>query len=955
MVRAHAADAPPYVLVKDGEPRCAVIVPARASVVERHAADELRQFLNKVSGAEVAERGHREAGLFSIFLGTPATCPEIGSFGVREEVERLSSEGFLLQADDRGLLIAGRTPRGVLYGVYAFLEEQIGLRWFFPGEAGEYCPSKPTVAIGRIRESQEPAFTTRSLCLTCTSIGARMIDTWNWMVRNRMQIRAHSKHIYRMHPEEFAKRDAVAKGGGHVLKRLVSDSLFEGHPEYFGLVRGQRLRQARTERGVTQPCTSHPRVIDLAERGIVSYFNDVPRGGLFYLGNNDGSGWCECRACAALDPAWERKRSLVPTRFYTFTNAVCQGVHRQCPNAELWGWGYQAFQQPPTRVEPDPRLRILIALHGRCFRHSLGDTSCPANEKYRSLLGKWLEFGNEIIAREYYSCFVDTRGPTPDSIVYLSMERIVAEDILYHHRIGMRGWIDEVPPPDGRFGPAWDRREIRESWRARFRIYYVAAKLLWNPRQNVDELLRDLDEKVYGPAASAMAKYRALLGECWRETPGHFTYGTPYASIGRCLARPGAKEQLLACLAEAQEAARGSKLVLVRIALDREYLALAWERTYHLCQAMPSRDVHVRRRERAIEVDGALDEEDWKRVDYVTGFSARVGRLAEHQTFVRMLYDPEYVYLAIEAQEPLTDQLRIDHHDRDCQVWKDDDIELFMDPQGAGECYYHLVVNPVGALYDAKCELSKGFEVEHDVECDIATKVMAGKWVVEMRLRASSLGTEIRDGDRWKATIGRMRRAGGARESSTWMDGSFHQPASFRAVVFGDQGVIQNGGFEDVFVLDTKALLRQFGRKGWRYGTDPPRLPRSWYLHDGHPGSASLVEDGAHSGRRAWRIEDGWVHQRMTGQLSRDQSIRVQFWARGQGKMTVAVYLYRQAEDDRLRFEKTDIVERIPLKSEWQAYQLAYSPSPQDPRVGTLAFWVDGVAVLDDVHVTGGR
>jgi len=950
----HAAAPRIFTLVEGGTPNCAIILSDDASPIEKHAAEELRGFLRKVTGADVPQQSSARPGVYCLWLGTPATCMRIRAAGALDEVGGLDDEGFVLRADEQGLLIAGKKPIGVLYGVYAFLEKQVGLRWFFPGPDGEYCPKQATIRIPALDVAQNPAFTTRSLTLTCIHPAGPFDDVWDWMARNKMQITG-IKHPYATeHLDQYFKRGAFFRGGGHVLPRFVPESLFEAHPEYFPLIKGKRTLLDPDPQTRNQPCTTHPDVADRAVQYILDYFRREPEGGVFLLGNNDGQGWCECEKCVTLDPPWEREKGFVSTRFYTFINDVARRVYQEYPDGKIWGWGYQNFQHPPTGIRPDPRLTVLFCMHGRCYRHSLGDEACAANGKHRDYIAGWAKFGNEVMSREYYSCFVDNRS-LPDAIVYLPLERLVAEDIRYLHRVGVRGWVDEVPPMNADFSGRFDRRPITESWRARFSLYYVAAKLLWDPELDVDALLAEMHAKLYGPAAPAMAKYRALLTECWHETPGHCIYGFPYVAVGRSLARPGAEEKLKSFLDQAEAAAAGDSAVLARVRLDRDYFDLAWKRAHRQFQAMATGDIHAQKREDAIVVDGILDEPGWKTAEYVASFIKKGTERAEHQTYVRLLYDANDLYLAIEAEEPQTDQLRVDCRTRDSKVWSNDSIELFIDPAGTGERYYHIAVNPFGALYDAECKAGSPFNARFNADCEAAAAVLDDRWLVELRLRAASIGAAIQDMGQWKMNVARTRRAGDTREPSSWFDGTYHQPASFRTVVFGTEGIIQNGGFEDIMTLDTERLLERYDRPGWHHGNSPPRLPRRWFLHGGHPGTATVVTDGVHSGQRAWKIEDGWVQQSMASRFAPNGKLRIQFWARGEGRLTVAIYQYEQKADGNWSFDKTKVVGTDDLGAAWQRHDFGYTHGPDDPPKASLAFWIEGQAILDDVFVTTGQ
>ena len=737
------------------------------------------------------------------------------------------------------------------------------------------------------------------------------------------------------------------------MVKLVSDKLYGTHPEYFALIHGKRERQIRPGQGVTQPCTSHPDVIRLAAEGVRAKLCEDPPGGIYSMNNNDGNGWCQCARCRALDPPDERKRSRVSTRFYTFINAVARGVYNERPDAMLWSWAYQAFQLPPTGVRPDPRLRLMVALHGRCYRHSIGDPRCEANQKIRDLLKGWARFGNRMGTYDYYCGVADWRG-SDDTLQYVPLEHVAAQDIRYLHRLGCRAWRVEVPPPDGKFGPAWNNLRTKENWRANLRLYYVMAKLLWNPKHDVDRLLSELNEKFYGPAAGAMAQYRALLRDRWHQTPGHFIYGSPYNAIGKCLASPGAEKRLVDDLAEADRAAKGQATYLKRIAKDKQYFQLCWRRTYARYQTRPMAEICIARTSAPIQIDGVLDEAAWRGCDYVTGFVRAGGQVVANQTFVRMLYDSKYVYIAVEADEPAVDKLKIHRRARDSEVWKDDDIELFIDPAGAGVRYFHFAINPAGAMYDADCKLSAPYDVDFNADVKVAAKALKKTWAVELRISAASLGTTIRDGARWKMNVSRARRAGGVREYSSWADGTFHQVDSFRSVVFATP-LVRNGGFEDVLDLNTPALLKRFGREGWQYGHAPARHPRGWNLHGGHPGTSTVVDRGAHCGRRAWQVENGWVQQRLSGALEPNTRLRIQLWARGTGTVTVAIYHYRKNADGALRFDKTTVAGKVSAGAKWKRHELVYTHPAGHPPFASLALWVKGAVVLDDVYVTTGR
>ncbi|MCG2661675.1 MAG: DUF4838 domain-containing protein [Kiritimatiellae bacterium] len=929
-------------LVKNGKSVSTVVLGADATAIERHASQELRLYLKKVSGAEVSEAAVREKGSasFPIFIGTPESSAVIKNSGLASRIAKLSDEGFIIKADRNGLFVVGKKPMGVLYGVYTFLEDNLGVRWFFPGEKGEYCPKLATIVIGAIDDAQNPAFVLRTLNHTASNFNAPLTNTWDWMVRNKMQIQWA---CLSQNEKKLTERGALYYRGGHALPYLVpQDKYFKEHPEYYALANGKR-RSPREGGKCYQLCTSNPDVIDICAAGIIKNYKEINKPAfyktvdLYLLGNNDGNGWCECEKCLALDDPEEQKNGMVSTRFYKFINAVAEKVLKECPDKTMLGWGYQKFQSPPKGVKPDPRLRIIVCMHGRCYQHSYDDQNCPANMAKIGLLKGWLDFGNVAGVYEYYSCFVDGCCP------YLPTEDIVSRDIKQIWKMGARFWKAEFPPPDGVFGPVWNKWETKEAWLAQFATLYMAAKLTWNPLLDSEKLKDDLYQKYYGPAAAPMKAYRDLLRKSWETAEGHFIYGTKASVIGKCLVEPGREQELLKYLALAEKDTGDDQAVREKIAREKKYFTAVWQKALIGWNKLNSvEEIKVKEREGEIVIDGLLQEPAWDKAVSTTGFIAHnTGKLAKYQTFAKLLYDDEYLYIGATALEPAPDKLLAGQTARDAPVWQDDDIEVFIDPAGAGENYYHFAVNPKGVIYDAKC-VPGLFDTSFNADCKVACKTLADRWVLEMKIKAGSLNAKIANGGIWKINIARARNSD-EKEASSWaVDGAFHQPASFRPVVFGS-ALLKNGGFEKI--TEREAMPK----KGWVSGNTPVILPDGWSLHDHYAGMLTMTEDDVHSGKLACELEKGWITAYFDANTG--DTLHVEFWAKGNGSINLMLFQYsRNAEGNRSFMTTETINNKIKLSSEWKRYAFDYKIRKENTASVGLTFGAaDGAVLLDDV------
>ncbi len=804
----QAARAESFVLAEGGAARCAIVLGTNATVIERHAADELAHFLGRVTGAGVEQGTAAADGRYPIWIATPDSRPDLDA-AAREALRGLPDEGYVLRADARGLLIAGPTPLGALFGVYGFLEDHVGLRWVFPGPDGEVCPRQATLSVAELADRQAPGFERRTMAFGGAAVTSHMPDTWNWILRNRMRFGA-GKHVYRMHRAEFEKRGVYTTLGGHVLMDFVPDSLFEEHPEYFALIDGERRQQGNHER---QPCTTHPAVVDRIGAGVLAGFREEPAGGSYRFLNNDGNGWCECGRCRALDPAGEAVRTggQVTTRFYTLKNEITRRVREAGVPGEIWGYAYQQYRLPPLGIRPDPALWVVLCDHGRCYRHALDDETCEPNRWFRDMYDGWAPFGNPLSSFTYYNCF--TGG-----IIAAPLEDVVAADLRFQHRLGFREWHLRTVPPDGRYehlekkGPASVER-AREFWRATMAMHYLQAKLAWDPDRDPESVLRDMDERFYGPAGGAMHRFRALLRKRYRETPGHYLYGSPGTLLGKSLVAPGAVAELTALLDEAAAAAGTGTPEARRVAKDRELFVKTWLAQHDAFRSLPNDDIAAVRRQGAIVLDGVLDEPDWRGGERVTGFRRSDGQPAKAQTVVNLLYDEDALYLGVELDEPQLDKVTARAEGRDdARIWGDDTLEVFVDAEGLGVRYAHLVFNAAGAYRDSMRGLGQptAGDTAFDSQIEFQARIGEARWTVEARLPAKALFGTVQDGGRWRMTVARVRRAGGEPEVSTWMDGSLHNLESFRAVSFG-KPIVSNGRFEDLRTLNTAERLARCG------------------------------------------------------------------------------------------------------------------------------------------------
>ena len=102
-----------------------------------------------------------------------------------------------------------------------------------------------------------------------------------------------------------------------------------------------------------------------------------------------------------------------------------------------------------------------------------------------------------------------------------------------------------------------------------------------------------------------------------------------------------------------------------------------------------------------IKIDGKLDEPDWLAAPRSDAFVDIRGvdykPAPTKQTYMKMLWDDECLYVAGIIEE---DYVTASLTERDAIIYKDNDFEIFLDPDGDGKFYFEFECNAFGTLMD---------------------------------------------------------------------------------------------------------------------------------------------------------------------------------------------------------------------------------------------------------------
>ena len=101
-----------------------------------------------------------------------------------------------------------------------------------------------------------------------------------------------------------------------------------------------------------------------------------------------------------------------------------------------------------------------------------------------------------------------------------------------------------------------------------------------------------------------------------------------------------------------------------------------------------------------IRIDGKLDEAAWKAApwtDFFVDIEGPVKPLPRFKTRAKMLWDDEFFYVAAEMEEPHIWATLTEH---DSVIFRDNDFEVFIDPNGDTLEYYEFEINALNTGWD---------------------------------------------------------------------------------------------------------------------------------------------------------------------------------------------------------------------------------------------------------------
>ena len=447
-------------LFRDGKSDYKIVISASASTSEKTAAKELQQYIEQMSGCLLPITNDLNTSSPRVIVGYNARLALLT--GTMEPAA--NDESFTYQTVGKDLLIWGGSQRGTMYGVFTFLERELGIHWLTP--KCTVLPTHHSWKLRKLNHSEKPFLDFRY----SNYFVASNVPQWS----------AHTRENMKWSPTINEYGNIEAYWGAHTMGEFVTTKEFFGsHPEYFCLRDGKRYG------GYGQLCLSNPEVLEVCKTRLMQFMRRNPNYRIYSLSQNDNFLFCQCDKCRAIEDQYGGHSGLI----VWFVNQVADAVKQEFPDKFVGTFAYQYSRQPPTGIKPRENVVIRLCSIECCFAHPL-DAGCPQNEKFMCDLKGWAELAPHLFIWDYIVDYAQYIAPWPNFQVLGPNIKVFGDNKAI-------GVFEEA-----QYQSAGAEFDELKAW--------VVNQLLWNPEQDVDSLVSIFVKGYYGKAAPYVKEYYDL-------------------------------------------------------------------------------------------------------------------------------------------------------------------------------------------------------------------------------------------------------------------------------------------------------------------------------------------------------------------------------------------------------------------------------------------------------------
>lgn len=448
-----------------------IFIPLEANSVLFETAVDLKRVLSEITGADyslhlMTPLNHTRNG---IFLYEHPALSRFWHFNPPSSL--FPNDDLAIVVQDGQILLGGRNQHGAAMAVYAFLEQKLGMRWFWPDDLGEVFPDDPPKRLSNSQQILIPDYGSRHLIMDAGDAARRL-----WLLRNRLLTHGHIDHRHHLH-------------------YWVPPELFDQKPDFFPMKNGQRFRPppGRVASRFYQPELGNPVIAEFIAQHIHSYWDQHPEKRTVSIAINDNQEFGNSpETMRWVDPElFFREYPVRTDLIMQFSNRVAEILYTKGWNDRLLGaYAYHTAEAPPS-----------FPIHPMVFPMLTADRSQWVHDEFR------IEDRNNIkdwgrMVQGQFGIYEYAYGhPFPFPRLF---PQHLAESIKLAHLNGATAYTAESFP----------------LWPFDGDKFWLIAQLLWDSQQCPKTLRNEFYDLFFGPASVPMKEFYGEAEAAWKNQKG---------------------------------------------------------------------------------------------------------------------------------------------------------------------------------------------------------------------------------------------------------------------------------------------------------------------------------------------------------------------------------------------------------------------------------------------------
>ena len=469
-----------HALLKDGASDYQIVLPEKATEVEKFAANELQHFIKEASGATLpvrTESGDPSGGKY-LYVGNTAASV---AAGVAPTYEQVQFNGFVIRVVEDDCYLRGYADYGTRNAVYEFLT------YAFDYE----CYAADEIKLQKTKSANLLAFD-----LTVT-------PTFDWREVNYGEIIRNPEQCYRMRfnaTEEIFVLGHQTHCSMDIVDPYVYDFRSQKYADWYAHKTWTRVSTGKES--PVQLCYSNADMAEAYIENLLEMIKDSKAGAML-LGMEDNVEWCECSACTATTQKYGTAAAIVIPFLNKVQAAVDKWFAENRPGEQptrMVMFAYYATVVPPAKYntatgkyEPIDETMKLNPNSAIMFAPIKAEYDIPFSESdptdvtgpHGQLLG-WHSISDTLYAWTY--SLLPASG-----LVFMDTVEVMRDNYRLLSDNGTMMLLDQTDHYQKKSSPAWGRAKG-----------YIMSKLAWDNTLNVEELLTDFFANYFGEAGETM-------------------------------------------------------------------------------------------------------------------------------------------------------------------------------------------------------------------------------------------------------------------------------------------------------------------------------------------------------------------------------------------------------------------------------------------------------------------